>query len=44
VKILKNVYEMVLKFGMLYGVELRGFDEGWEEIDKIHERICKIKS
>jgi hypothetical protein len=44
VKSVKNVYEKLRKLRKLQGVELRGLDEGWEEIDKIHDRFCiKIK-
>jgi hypothetical protein len=39
VKFLENVYEMVCESRMIYGVEKRGVEEGWKEIDKIHERM-----
>jgi hypothetical protein len=41
VKFLENVYEMVCESRMIYGVEKRGVEEGWKEIDKIHERMYK---
>jgi hypothetical protein len=34
VKLLENVYEMVCKSRMMYGVEIWG-------VDKIHGRMCK---
>jgi hypothetical protein len=39
VKLLEIVYEMVCESRMMYGVEIRGIEEGWKEIDKIHGRV-----
>jgi hypothetical protein len=42
VKILENVHEMLSESRMMYGVEMWGLEGGWQEIDKILSRFCKI--
>jgi hypothetical protein len=42
VKILENVYEMLSESRTMYGIEMRGLEVRWKEIDKIHSIFCKI--
>jgi hypothetical protein len=42
VKILENIYEMLSESRTMYGIKMRGLDEGLKEIDKIHSRFCRI--
>jgi hypothetical protein len=41
VQLLENVYEMVYESRLMYGAEIWGLDEGWEETNIIHGRLCK---
>jgi hypothetical protein len=41
-KILGNVYVMLIEYRTMYSIKMWGLDGGWEEIDKIHSRFCKI--
>jgi hypothetical protein len=39
---LENVYEIVCESRMLYGVEIWGLEGGWKQIDRIHNKLCKV--
>jgi hypothetical protein len=41
VRTLENIYEMLCKSRIMYGVEVWGLDEAWKEVDRIHGRFCK---
>jgi hypothetical protein len=41
VKMLENIYEMISECGMMYGTELWGVHDAWEETDKIHGKFCE---
>jgi hypothetical protein len=36
-----NIYEMVCKSEIMYGIEVWGLNEAWKELDKVHSRFCK---
>jgi hypothetical protein len=42
VKVLEQVYNALVESRMMTGVEIWGFEDGWEEIKKVHELFCKI--
>jgi hypothetical protein len=42
IKTLENVYEMLSESRTMYGIEICGLEGGWNEIDKICSRFCKI--
>jgi hypothetical protein len=41
VKVLKQVYNALVKSRMMTGVEIWGLEDGWKEIKKAHELFCK---
>ena len=36
-----NIYEMVCKSEIMYGIEVWRLNEAWKELDKVHSRFCK---
>jgi hypothetical protein len=39
VRVLENIYETLCESRIMYGVELWGLDEAWEEVDRIRRTI-----
>jgi hypothetical protein len=44
VQMLENIYEMVCKSKIMYGIEIWGLDGAWKEVDKVHSVFCKKKN
>jgi hypothetical protein len=40
-RILQNIYEVVCESRLLFGAEMWGLGESWEEIDVVKENFCK---
>ena len=41
-KLLTRIYKALVESKMLYGVEIWGDSESWNNLDKIRDRFCKI--
>jgi hypothetical protein len=41
VKVLEQLYNMLVESCMMTGVEIWGLEDGWKEIGKAHELFCK---
>jgi hypothetical protein len=41
VKVLEEVYNALVESRMMTGVEIWGLEDGWKEIEKVHELFCK---
>jgi hypothetical protein len=41
VRTLENIYETLCESRIMHGIELRGLDEAWKDVDRIHGRFCK---
>jgi hypothetical protein len=41
VKVLEQVYNSLIESRVMTGVEIRGLEGGWKEIEKVHEMFCK---
>jgi hypothetical protein len=41
INILEQLYVPLIESRMMTGVEIWGLDDGWREIEKVHEMFCK---
>jgi hypothetical protein len=41
VKVLEQVYNALVESRMITGVEIWGLEDGWKEVQKVHELFCK---